>query len=57
MKTRSQTQKEAETKELSIREIQDSFDEAHLAWIANKKKGENGTYTYLPEKKKARRRN
>lgn len=57
MKTRSQTQREAEARELSIREIQDAFDEAHLAWIANKKKGENGTYSYLPEKKKARRPN
>jgi hypothetical protein len=54
MQTRSKTQKEIEANELSIQEIIDSFDEAHLGWIANKKKGANGTYSYIVEKKSKR---
>ena len=63
MKTRSEIQKQLQENEQAIREICAGFDEAHLAWTANKKRENYGMYSYLPdpnlnqEKKKKGKKN
>ena len=49
MKTRSEIQKQLQENEKAIREICAGFDDAHLAWTANKKRENYGMYSYLPD--------
>jgi hypothetical protein len=63
MLTRSEIRKQLQENETAIREICAGFDEAHLAWTANKKREKYGMYSYLPdpnpnqEKKKKGKKN
>ena len=52
MKTRSEIRKQIQENETAIREICAGFDEAHLAWTANKKREKYGMYSYLPDREK-----
>jgi hypothetical protein len=48
MKTRSQTKKEGELKEVKqLYEVNIDFDEASRAWHSNKKSVGNGHYKYI----------
>ena len=61
MLTRSEMRRKMQENENAIREICAGFDEAHLAWTANKKKEKYGMYSYLldpnREKKKKGKNN
>jgi len=49
MLTRSEIRKQLQENETAIREICAGFDEAHLAWTANKKREKYGMYSYLSD--------
>jgi hypothetical protein len=50
MLTRSEIRKQLQENETAIREICAGFDEAHLAWTANKKREKYGMYSYIPDR-------
>ncbi len=55
MLTRSEIRKQIQENETAIREICAGFDEAHLAWTANKKREKYGMYSYLPVQEKRKK--
>ena len=55
MQTRSEIRKQLQENEMAIREICAGFDEAHLAWTANKKREKYGMYSYLPDREKKKK--
>jgi hypothetical protein len=56
MKTRNEIQKQLQENEKAIRDICAGFDEAHIAWTANKKREKYGMYSYLLDKDQEKRK-